>query len=233
MKRFIILLFLTIQSSFLYSIKAQDTLDDFRQHTTWGFTTGVNILNYSLNLESAVGAPDRAAPGIGSEAALFLDYHISQPCALRFAPSIGMEHINLYKGNDDGHLFTFVLELGIAFEYSIPLQSSRQLNILFGPYSHFVLASTLYGSDELRNPYSRTTVSVVTDSQTDPVIEQPSFAIGDLNSGIALAVAYQMQSLWFIQLDLKYGITDLLNTDSHRLYVQPFKALLSVGRRFK
>ena len=218
MKRLIIILF-------LFSVAfAQDTLDDFRQHTTWGFTTGANILDYSLNLESAVGAPDRAAPGLGAEAALFLDYHISEPWALRFAPSLGMEHINLYKGTDDGHLFSFVLELGVALEYTINTKHST-FNILFGPYSHFVLASTLYGSDNLRNPSSRTIAA-------DPVTEQPSFAMGDLNSGIDLSFAYQMPSSWLLQLDLKYGVTDLLNADSHRLYVRPFKAVLSIGRRF-
>lgn len=226
MRRFTIIFFLF---SFLFSAaSAQDTLDDFRQHTTWGFTTGANILDYSLNLESAVGAPDRAAPGLGAEAALFLDYHISEPWALRFAPSLGMEHINLYKGADDGHLFSFVLELGIALEYTFK-QSNNQIlkhtSILFGPYSHFVLASTLYGSDNLRNPYSRTIAA-------DPVTEQPSFAMGDLNSGINLSIAYQMPLAWFLQLDLKYGITDLLNADSHRLYVRPFKTVLSIGRRF-
>lgn len=218
MKRLIIILFL-FSAAF-----AQDTLDDYRQHTTWGFVTGANILNYSLNLQSAVGAPDRAAPGIGAELGLFFDYHISEPWALRFIPSAGMEHIQLFKGSDDGHLFTFAMELGMAAEYTFNLRQS-EVNICLGPYTHFVLASTLYGSNELTNPYSRTVAA-------DPVTEQPSFAMGDLNAGLALAIAYQTPSWWFLQLDVRYGVTDLLNADSHRLYVRPFKAVISVGKRF-
>lgn len=226
MKRLIIFLiifsFNSVYAAWLGK-KTQDTLDDFRQHTTWGFTTGANFLNYNLNLQSAIGAPDRAEPGIGAEAGLFFDFHISEPWALRFTPSVGMEHIRLYKGNDSGHLFTIAFELAIATEYSFSVKNS-QFSILFGPYTHFVLASTLYGSDELRNPYSRTTAS-------DPVTEQPSFAIGDLNAGLAFSLAYQLPSRWLIHMDLKYGVTDLLNADSHRLYVRPFKAVIAIGRR--
>lgn len=225
MKRFILIILTTFFCSLCSIVKCQDSIDDYRQHTTWGFATGVNMLNYSLNLESAVGAPDRAAPGLGAEMGLFLDYHISEPWAFRFAPSVGMEHINLYKGDDDGHLFTFALELGMALGYTINHKLST-INFNFGPYSHFVLASTLYGSENLTNPYSRTNTS-------DPVTEEPSFAIGDLSAGIALSVAYQLPSLWFFQMDLKYGITDMLNADSHRLYVRPFKAVISIGRRIE
>lgn len=224
MKRLVFILLIIIVNCQLSIVNCQDTLDDFRQHTTWGFVTGPNMLNYSLNLESAADSPDRATPGIGAELGLFLDYHITDSWALRFSPSAGMEHINLFKGTDDGHLFTFALELGIALEYTFKIQNST-FNINLGPYSHFVLASTLYGSDNLTNPYSRTIDS-------DPFTEQPNFAIGDFNAGLAFAIAYQFPSWWFVQLELKYGVTDLLNADSQRLYVRPFKTVISVGRRF-
>lgn len=198
--------------------------EDYIQHTTWGFATGANLLNYSLNLEYAVDAPDKTKPGIGAELGFFLDYHISDSWALRFAPSTGIEHINLYKGEDDGHLITFAAEFAISMEYTFKIQNS-EFNINLGPYTHFVIASTLYGSDNLVNPYSRTIAS-------DPITEKPNFAIGDLNSGLALSLAYQLPSLWFLQLDLKYGVTDLLNADSHRLYFRPFKAVISLGHRF-
>ena len=232
----VILLIFNSQFSILNS---QPSPDDYRQHTSWGFTTGANLLSYSLNLESAVGAPDRATPGLGADFGLFLDYHVSEAWAIRFAPSASMEHIRLYKNNDDGHLISFALDLSIALNYNFQL-STFNFQLLLGPYTHFVLASTLYGSDYLTNPYSR----YVAD---DPVTERPYFAMGDLSSGLLLAFAYQLPSSWFLQLDLKYGITDLLNTDttvkgdlqsvkgdlqSPSLYVRPFKISLSAGHSF-
>ena len=221
----VLLLIFNFQFSILNS---QPSPDDYSQHTSWGFTTGANLLSYSLNLESAVGAPDRATPGLGADFGLFLDYHVSEAWAIRFAPSASMEHIRLYKNNDDGHLISFALDLSIALEFSFEhssIQAIKHSSILLGPYTHFVLASTLYGSDYLTNPYSR----YVAD---DPVTERPYFAMGDLSSGLLLAFAYQLPSSWFLQLDLKYGITDLLNTDTHRLYVRPFKISLSAGHSF-
>ena len=225
MRKKIIILFLLSSCLCAAAQEASDSLDDFRQHTTWGFVTGPNILNYSLNLESTTGSPDRSKPGLGAELGLFLDYHISEPWAIRFIPSAGMEHVNLYKGDDDGHLFTFAIEMAMALEYTHPLHKGS-LNVAAGPYSHFVLASTLYGSDNLTNPYSRTTAS-------DPYTEQPTFAMGDLGAGLLFFTAYELPSAWFIQVDVRYGITDMLNADSHCLYVRPFKAVIAFGRRFR
>lgn len=224
MKQIISIVLIVIVNCQLSIVNSQETLDDYKQHTSWGVATGVNLLHYNLNLESTVGAPDKTKPGIGAEMGLFLDFHISPSWAIRMAPSAGLEHINLYKDNENGHLVTFATEFALSIEYTINCGLST-INFNLGPYSHFVIASTLYGSDHLTNPYSRTIAS-------DPITEEPTFAIGDLNAGFAFSVAYQLPSLWFVQLDFKYDVNDILNADSHRLYVQPFKAILSIGHRF-
>ena len=54
----------------------------------------------------------------------------------------------------------------------------------------------------------------------------------DFNAGISLSVGYEFASHWQVHLCVDWGVTDMLNVDSHELYVKPYKIGCQVAYHF-
>lgn len=192
-----------------------------RQYTRWALTIGPNLTSYRCNLQNVDDAPDKVTPALGIDCGAAIEYRISQPWSLQMGLLGNIERVGLQKDGNTSKLSDFGIDLSIQACW----QSERGLLAAIGPYTHFVLGS-ITNDWRTPNPHSRGFAD-------NPRTEEPLFAIGDLNAGIALTAGYELNKNWHFVLDLKWGVTDLLITDSHRLYVRPLKTALRLVYNFQ
>lgn len=197
----------------------------YRQHTSWGVAAGPNMMSYRINLESAQYAPDAVKPSVGADIEAFLNYHITERWKLRLTTAVDMDHVRLIIDDKTAHLLSYGADVAAMVSYNLPLSD---IDLLFsaGPFTHFVFWNHISDDINFVNPYSRIIGN-------DPRTNEPRFAMGDFNAGIALAIGVETSRHVIFQLGAKYGISDLLNSDSQRLYIRPLKITLSVGYHFQ
>lgn len=207
------------------TVGGQETDDDTesRQFTKWSIAAGPNLCSYRYNVEGADNAPDRIAPNAGFDLGGGIAYLITDAFSLRVTALGTLERVRLIQDDASSSLTSIGSDLALQIDYTLPTQH-RRLHLLAGPYTHFVMYS--HSSEHtVSNPYSRYIA-------TDPRSGQPLFSLGKLNAGVALTISYLMGQHWQSEIDLKWGITDLLNTDSPGLYVKPFKASIHLAYTF-
>lgn len=220
MRRAIYILFLLTVTA-ANAVCQTDTGDaEFRQYTSWNVALGPNLTTYRIDLGNAEDAPDKVRPGLGIDCGGALDYHITRDWSLQMGLLGNIERIGLQKEEDKTTLTAFGLDLALQATW----RNGKGLSVAAGPYTHFVYASAT-SDQSMPNPYHRGFAD-------DPRTDEPLFAIGDLNAGLAITAACNIAGQWQIVLDFKWGVTDLLNTDSHRLYVRPFKTGLRISYSF-
>ncbi len=207
----IILTFISITSH----AQTTDNIDEFRQYVNFAFGAGPNLMGYRINTNNTEYAPDHTIPSLGLDAGATLDYHITPLWSLLFNATGNIERVKLIKNDSTDCLTTYGMDLTVTAAYRKPLQKGV-LILAAGPFAHFALANTIKGDGATPNPYTRIIA-------TDPHTDEPTFAMSDFNAGITLALGYRFNNNLQITLNLKWGITDLLNYDSHDLYTKPYK----------
>ena len=67
---------------------------------------------------------------------------------------------------------------------------------------------------------------------TDPATGKSRFAMSDIHAGLGLTLGYEFAQHWLVQVDSRFGVTDILNLSTPGTYVYPFKITFGVGCRF-
>ena len=198
---------------------------EFRQHTSWSLSLGPNLLGYSLGGGSSQSVPDEVRPFVGFDAAAHLDFHITERIGLRLSTSPTMENFTIIWDNNKARLLTLGVDLSAmaSATFSVRLCSIR---LMAGPFTHFVLANWMSNSTYISNPYSRVT-------GIDPRTGEESFAMSKFNAGMQGSIIIELPTHWTLQADLRYGITDLFDAATTRLYIRPLKATIALGYHFE
>lgn len=189
---------------------------EFHQYTGWSISLGPNITSYRINMQNSTDAPDKVTPAFGIDGGAAMEYHISPEWSIQTGAMGSIERIGLRKDDGKTTLTTFGIDLALQACW----RNGKKLMLAVGPYTHFVFGS-ITANSTIPNPYRRGFAD-------DPRTNEPLFALGDLNAGLALTAGYKMTDNWQIVFDFKWGVTDMLNTDSHSMYVRPFKIGLRV-----
>lgn len=199
--------------------------DENVQYVSWGVLGGPNLTGCRVYLDSTDGAPDRTRPALGFNAGAFLEYHITPQWSLQFSASGDIERVETESKGLTNHLTTYGIGISVPVCFRMPVNQGTWF-CSFGPYSHFVIASGISGDGTLDNPFTRVIAN-------DPRTGEPQFALNDFNAGITLSLGYELASQWQCQLVCNWGISDLLNVDSHDLYVKPYKLGCLVSYHFQ
>lgn len=191
------------------ALLAQDGYDDEpeanRQYVSWGVTAGPNISGYRIGLHDIEGHSVQPSFGFGADA--FLEYHISDPWRLRLDVGPSIDHVIVDRSNKAA----ICVDVALPVILRLPTPRRCAWVIGAGPYSHF---------DAIGNNAPMTIVG--SDQQAD-----------NFNSGLAILVAYETPSHWQLQAVCHWGMTNLLNSESHNGYILPYKIAFSIGHHFQ
>ena len=189
--------------------------DEFRQFVSWGLIAGPNLTGYRMNVAGSEYAPDKTHCGLGLEAGALLEYHITTQWSMTLTATGNIERVRFSVNDSTDVLTTFGTDISASATYRLPLRQGTVL-ISAGPYTHFVFTSLMTGDGAIPNPYTRVI-------SNDPHTGEASFAMNDFNAGFMFDAGYEFDSRWQVHLNLKWGVSDLLNYDSHELYTKPYK----------
>ncbi len=226
MKYKLIPLFLSIVCCHLtlWAQQDYDESDENIQFVSWGITAGPNLTGCRVNLDSTDGAPDKTHPALGIDAGAFLEYHITPHWSLQFAAAGNIACVRTEIDGLSNRLTTY----GTTLSMLVCHRWTAAKGFWFctaGPFTHFIFANSISGEGALENPFTRVIAN-------DPRTGEPQFAMNDFNAGIALNIGYEWNTHWQWQIYLDWGITDLLNVDSHDLYVKPYKLGILLAYHF-
>lgn len=219
-----VLLLLAIGLPKVASSQTTDDTDENVQYVSWGLTAGPSLTDCRINLDSTTDAPDRTHAGIGVSAGAYLEYHITRQWSLQLAAEGALERIHAETNGADNALTTYSIGIRMPVCYRLEAKGGTWL-FAAGPYSHFILGSSIGGDGTMENPFTRIIAN-------DPRTGEPRFAMNDFNAGISLSAGYEFPSHWQVHLCVDWGVTDMLNVDSHELYVKPYKIGCQVAYHF-
>lgn len=194
-----------------------------RQYTSWSIVAGPNISGYRFSLQATDNAPDRISPATGFDLGSAISYHIMSDWQLRLTALTGLERTKLKQDSETTTLSSLGADIVAQAGYRIELQGT-QIQLLAGPYTHFIIASQS-SNHIISNPFNRT---IANNPRTDNTL----FALGEFSAGGAVTIVLQLKSKWMLALDTRWGLTDMLNAESHELYVRPYKVALLAGYSF-
>lgn len=226
----------TIIFSFLFSVfnpvSAQTEVwgddNDHPQYVSWGLQGGPNVSSFIMRVDPLLrdtlimDSVLSATPAVGFDLGGYFEYHITRHWCVQLSGRLGMDRSTLRYSDHRSHMLTLGADFSLPVLYRTPL-SSGHLFFSVAPYCHFVYFSHV---DEGINLYRRQVY-------TDPVTGKARFALSDIHAGFALAVGYEFENMWQIQLDVRMGITDILNLETSGTYVYPYKVSLLVGYHFQ
>ena len=191
--------------------------EPFRQHLSWGVFVSPNLTGWSHNLDTISTAPDRIHPHFGVDAGFYLNFHVTPQWSILFGSNITLEQLRLSTNNENDNLSTLGADIDLSLSFSIPC-NNLTISLALGPYTHFMLYDL--SNDPAMHPYSR-------NFSYNPRNEEPVFRLNDFNAGVAAQISCLNKDGWQLFCKFRLGITDILNIDSHRLFVRPYK--LSLG----
>lgn len=191
-----------------------DTCDDNLQFVSWGITAAPNLVGYRFNLEDSPDNPDRIYPNIGFDAGAFFEFHINRHWSLQMAASGDLERILLIKNDTSNHLTTIGMDIEILACYRLWKKSGAWFAKL-GPYTHFVFYNHINSNGNISNLYTRILAN-------DPRTGEPRFLMNDFNAGLSVSLGWESKSHWEYALNMKWGVSDLLNQESHTYFIKPY-----------
>ncbi len=209
------------------TLHAQYDEQGHQQYASWGFAVGPNTSSYIMRVDPLLrdtliaDTVLNSRPATGLSLGLFLDYHITAEWALQFNGQFAMEQSLLRYADHHSHILTLGSDVGVAVRYRTPWRQGH-FYCAFGPYVHFVLYS---GATEGINLYRR-------QIYTDPATGTSRFAMSDIHAGLNLTLGYEFRNRWLVQLENKFGVTDILHLKTPGTYVYPYKITIGVGCRF-
>ena len=214
----------TFNFQFFAPLHAQDY---HRQYASWGFAAGPNISSYIMKVDPLLrdtliaDTVLSSLPSTGLSFGLFLDYHITDRWALQMNGQLALGQSLLRYADHHSHLLTLGTDVGLAVRYRAPWRKGAFL-LSFGPYVHFVLYSAAFFFND----------TATTEIYTDPATGTSRFAMSDIHAGLNLTLGYEFRNRWLVQLENKFGVTDILHLKTPGTYVYPYKITIGVGCRF-
>lgn len=198
-----------------------DTYDTERQYTSWSIIAGPTLSGYRFNPEQADNAPDQISAGIGGDIGTAISYHIAPHWQLRMTAQGYLERCTMIYDDQQSVLSSEGIDLILQAAYSFDI-NGKNLLVFLGPYTHFILASNS-SNHLISNPFKQS-VSI------NPRTGKPLFAMGDTGAGAAMTLMMQFDKKWHIALDIRLGISDMFNSESHNTFIKPYKFALQIGR---
>ena len=201
--------------------------EEQRQYVSWGFAMGPNISSYIMRVDPLLrdtliaDSMLSALPATGLSLGVFLDYHITDEWCLQANGTLSLEQATLRYADHHSHMLTLGADAGLSVFYRHPWRGGNAF-VGFGPFFHFVLYSA--GTEDI-NLYRRHLYN-------DPVDGKTHFAMSDIHAGLNLTLGYEFPSRWFLQMEGRFGVTDILNLSTPGTYVYPYKVVVGVGCRF-
>jgi len=188
-----------------------------RQKVSVGLFAGTNASGMMVQM------PDKefdASVGVGAELALFTEYHINKTWGIRLVVAPAFERMGWINALGTQHTMrAATLDIVLPLTFRLPAGWFFGL----GPCSRFVLGGSM--SDGSQLPY---TLQVGQDSITG----EPRFAVDKFGSGFAVLAGYETPRGWIMQAEVRMGLTNILNTETYRGRIMPYKAVLTAGYRF-
>lgn len=211
----------------------QFSLDDdtFHQHLSWGITVSPTLTGWRHNLDTLSSAPSQIRTALGVDAGFFFNFHVTPVWNLIFGGNFALEQISLKNNNNSDHLLSLGTDIDFLLAYNIPTNSFCW-QLALGPYTHFMHLDL--SANPSKHSFSRT---FAFDNRNG----EPYFLLGDFNAGLTFQASIFKQNgtsqnkqshKWHYFCKLRWGITDILNVDSHRLYVRPYKIAVGVACHF-
>jgi len=208
---------LTIGSAY-----AQDYDDETteRQKVSLGVMMGMNASDMTIHM------PDNefdARMGVAGELTLFTEYHINKTWGIRLVVAPSIERMGWASASGTwGTMSTGALDIVLPLTFRMPIGQNFCF-VGIGPFSRFVVGGAMNDGRQL--PY---TLQVGQDSITG----EPRYAVDKFGSGFAALVGYESERGLLVQADIRMGLTNILNTETYRGKMKPYKAVVSVGWRF-
>ena len=206
----------------LGTARAQDFDDDpeERQKVSVGVLMGMNASNI------AVSMPDNefdARAGLAAELSLFTEYHINKTWGVRLVVAPSVERMGWSTGTGSWcTISTGTLDVALPLAFRMPV-GQNWCFVGLGPYSRFVVGGAM--SDGSQLPYM---LQVGLDTLTG----EPRYAVDKFGSGFAALLGYETARGLMLQVDVRMGLTNILNTETYRGRMLPYKVVASVGWRF-
>lgn len=216
-----IILTIMLLAIFISVNSQEDSINTMRQYTSWSILAGPNISGYRSDLQNIDNIPDRIQPSLGADLGAAISYHIAPRWQLRLQTMASLERSRFYKNEQRSIITVCGVDLALQVGYTIDIKDA-QLHILTGPYTHFILSSRS-SNHLISDPFSRT---VADNPRTDNYL----FAMGESGAGCAMTLVMQFKNKWLLALDTRLGISDLLNAETSRLYIKPYRIALQIGR---
>ena len=228
MKRYflvILLLFSTLPAAraqyFDYDLDEEEAN---RQYVSWGYAGGPWLAAYRIHLPDHLGGDSlQALPSLGLGGDVFLDYHISDRWRVRLTTGLVLDRARLKGPSSARTLTTFGIDVMLPLIYRFDVGRGTLLAML-GPYSRFVVGSHITGGGT--SPFELQVA-------TDPATGEPRFALDSWLSGLALGLGYETRRGLSVALDVRIGMTDMLNAVGAEGYVLPYAVGISVGHHFQ
>lgn len=228
-KTLIVLALLSAMSVPLSVLRAQGELsdDDTRQYVSWGVVGGANVSSFIMKVDPLLrdtliaDSVLSSLPATGMSLTLFMDYHITPEWRMQFGGQFSLEQSMLRYADRHSHLLTLGTDVSLAALYRTPWRGGH-FYVALGPYCHFVLYSTATDGTSL---YRRQVYR-------DPVSGKSRFALNDIYAGIGLTLGYEFRRHWLVQMENRFGVTDILNLKTRGTYVYPYKITFGVGVQF-
>ena len=202
--------------------------DDHRQYVSWGLQGGGNVSSFIMRVDPLLrdtlimDSVLSATPAVGFDVEAFFEYHITRTWSVQLNGRFGMDRATLRYSDRRNQMLTLGADFALPVIYRVPL-SRGSVFFSVAPYCHFVFYSQV---DEGISLYRR-------QIYTDPETGKDRFALSDIHAGVALAVGFEFENNWQVQLDARIGITDILNLETPGTYVYPYKVSLLVGYHFQ
>jgi hypothetical protein len=213
------------------SLAQSDSWDDDDYHlqfVSWGLQGGVNASSFIMRVDPLLrdtlimDSVLSATPAMGVDLGAFFEYRITDHWRVQLSARMGMDRATLRYSDHRSNMLTLGADFALPVLYRTPF-STGSIFFSVAPYCHFVFFSDV---TEGINLYRR-------QIYTDPVTGKDRFALSDIHAGIDLAVGYEFESHWQLQLDARFGITDILNLETPGTFVYPYKVSLLVGYHFE
>lgn len=233
MKRYTLLILLGLFCAHTLLAQDADSLKFKQVHI--GLLLQGNIAGESMYIaESRMSA----YPGVGADAGLFVDYHITRDIVVEVQLLLALQNGSYVATDyDPGFLFwhrhnlselkdvrLVGLDLPFFLIRRLPLRDGC-LRLGAGAYTHFTFDTWCPGDRDFVTPYKRIV-------STDELTGKPRYALSDTHAGFGVLIGYEFESGLQVNFGARYSILDIINYESRYSHAHPYKITCGLGWRF-